>query len=89
LFSLTNDYNQPCKIGLNDDPFQAFDLDNDSGPTFGGNGDCCICHSANTTMTSYTSLGSTCQQPHSIEDSSFLASSCEFLLSEIEVYQKE
>ena len=77
------------KIGLIDDPFQAINCDADSGPTFGGNEDLYICDSTSITMASYTSLGGTYQQPQSIEDLSFLAGSCEFLLSEKEVYQKE
>ena len=96
LFSLTNKDNKPCKMRI--DPMRngtAIHCCSVYGPIFGGNNDghdIFISSNANKTMYSYSNLGSTYKHPQyafgTNEAQSFLAGSYNFLLSEIEVYQK-
>ena len=63
------------------------------GPTFGGGHDIYVSSNANTTNGSYSNLGHSYKHPQyayrTNEAKSFLAGSFNFLLSEIEIYQKE
>ncbi len=61
------------------------------GPIFGsGHGhDLLICDLANSKMGSYVNLGNSYQHPQPSQGDAYLAGSEFFLLSEIEVYQKE
>ena len=92
LFSLTNNYNKPCKMKKN--PGQnAIYCHPSYGPTFGDGHDICIYSKSNTTNGSYSNLGNTYKHPqyafNTNEAKSFLGGSYNFLLSEIEVYLKE
>jgi len=94
LFSLTNKDNKPCKMKIKAKKCQyAIYCDSSLGPTFGANRDICIHFNTNTTVDSYSRLGSTYKHPHydvdTHEANTFLAGSYFFQLSEIEVYQKE
>jgi hypothetical protein len=88
LFSLTNKDNQPCKMRQINTTKSIF-CRSDCGPTFGGGADLFICNNANTTAVSYSKLGHSYEHPQPNQGQSFLAGSDAFLLSEIEVYQKE
>jgi hypothetical protein len=63
------------------------------GPTFGGGHDLHICTNSNTSNGSYSNLGISYKHPYyargSNEAQSFLAGSCNFLTTEIEVFIKE
>jgi hypothetical protein len=94
LFSLTNNDNQPCKMKIRPNRLQTSILCNSAyGPIFGGGHDICISDNSNTTCDSHSLLGWTYKHAkylvESNEAQSFLAGSCQFQLSEIEVYQKE
>ena len=92
IFSLKNKDNKPVKINIipvyHD---HAIYCHSSSGPTFGG--DIIIVNNANTTMESYSYLGSSYEHPQyeygTNEAKSFLGGSYRFQLDEIEVYQKE
>jgi hypothetical protein len=88
LFSLTNRDNQPCKMRqiLTNKSILCHSI---YGPTFGGGHDIFICDSSNTSAGSYSKLGHSYQHPQPSQGGSFLAGSEFFLLSEIEVYQKD
>jgi hypothetical protein len=58
------------------------------GPIF-GNDDIHIGNNANTAAGSFSNLGRSYQHPQPSQGNSYLAGSSPFLLSEIEVYQKE
>jgi hypothetical protein len=88
LFSLTNKVNQPSKI-RQINTTQSIYCKSDYGPTFGRGHDLRIYNNANTTAGSHSRLGHSYQHPQPNLVRSFLAGSAEFLLSEIEVYQKE
>ena len=88
LFSLTNQDNQPCKISQLNTAKSIYSQSN-YGPTFGGGADLHICNYASYTKGSYSKLGHSYQHPQPNQGRSFLAGSAEFLLSEIEAYQKE
>ncbi len=88
LFSLKNKCNQPCKIKLID-AYDSMFCDSDCGPSFGGGFDIYICDNANTTAGSYSNLGVSYRHPQPEQGESYLAGSDGFLLSEIEIYQKE
>jgi hypothetical protein len=86
LFSLTNKDNQPSKMRqLN--TIKSILCHSGYGPTFGLN-DIYICDFANSTVGSYSNLGSSYQHPQPSQGQSYLAGSYHFQLSEIEVYQK-
>ena len=92
LFSLTNKDYKLCKIKIQ--PGQnAIYCPSSFGPTFGGGSDIYITSNSNTTNRSYSNLGTSYRHPQyaqgTNEAQSFLAGSYNFLLSEIEVYQKE
>ena len=94
LFSLTNKDNQPCKMKIKPNRQQnAIGCFSSFGPKFGGGYDINITADSNTKNGSYSKLGNTYTHPQytvgTNEAKSFLAGSDNFLLSEIEVYQKE
>jgi hypothetical protein len=94
IFSLTNKDDKPIKLKSNPYfPQNAIYCDSEYGPCFGGGHDLCIANNANTTMDSYSRLGSDYIHPHyaaeSNEVETFLAGSINFQLVEIEVYLKE
>jgi hypothetical protein len=91
--------NRPCKIKLIDayDSIFCYSI---YSPSFGGGYDIYICDNANTTAGSYSNLGvsyrhpqpeqgESYRHPQPEQGESYLAGSEGFLLSEIEVYQKE
>jgi hypothetical protein len=84
LFSLVNSYKKPCKLRSTGDTYSMYCYST-YGPTFGGGHNLCINFSSNycSTYASYvmddTSLGIT-------YDTSLLAGSSSFTLSELEVY---
>jgi hypothetical protein len=88
LFSLTNKDNQPCKMRQINTNYSIVCF-SDYGPTFGSSHDLFICNSANTTASSHSILGNTYEHPKPSQGDSYLVGSDEFLLSEIEVYEKE
>ena len=88
MFSLTNKDNQPCKI-LQNDYGCSINCEYFNGPIFDGGYDIFVCDSADDTEGSFSHLGTSYEHPHSGEDHSYLAGSADFLLSEIEVYQKD
>jgi hypothetical protein len=88
LFSLTNKENQPCKINQINTTKSILTCSS-YGPTFGGGYDIYICDFANTTKHSFSELDDSYQHPQPSQGYSYLAESEYFLLSEIEVYQKE
>jgi hypothetical protein len=88
LFSLTNKDNKPCKMRQIKTNLSIC-VQSSYGPTFGGSPDLHICNNANTTMGSFSFLGHSYQHPQLEQGESFLAGSDDFLLSEIEVYEKE
>jgi hypothetical protein len=88
LFSLTNRDNQPFKM-TQIYTTQSIYCQSSYGPTFGGGHDIRICNNANTTMGCHSRLGHSYHHPQPLQGGSFLAGSHPFVLSEIEVYQKE
>jgi BTB/POZ domain-containing protein KCTD9 len=93
IFSLTNKDNQPLKMKI--DPNQhkwAILCYSSYGPMF-GYCDINIDNNANTTMNSYSFLGSPFKHPQyaygTNEARTFLAGSYKFQLNEIEIYQIE
>ena len=94
LFSLTNKDNQACKMKIDPDQHQnAIYCDAEYGPTFDNGHAIYISSNANTNTYSNSNLGYTYKHPQyehgTSEAQTFLAGSSNFLLSEIEVYQKE
>jgi hypothetical protein len=94
LFSLTNKDNQPCKMSIDDNRIQyAIECYSGYGPIFGRGNDICIRSDSNTTTHSSSNLGHTYKHSqygfNTNEAKSFLAGSQYFLLSEIEVFNKE
>jgi len=94
IFSLTNNENKPLKIKIKSNQHRnAIFCNSDYGPTFGFGHDVYIDNNANTTMNSYSFLGSTYKHPKygydKDEAQTFLAGSKRFRLDEIEVYQRE
>jgi hypothetical protein len=90
LFSLTNKDNQPSKLRQLNTTNSIF-CSTECGPIFGsGHGhDLLICDLAKTKMGIYVNLGNSYQHPQPSQSDSYLAGSEFFLLSKIEVYQKE
>jgi hypothetical protein len=91
IFSLTNKDNKPLKMEI--DPgyhHRAICCHSSFGPSFGD--DICIKNNANTTMDNFSRLGDTYSHPQyrygTNEAKTFMAGSYNFLLDEIEVYQK-
>ena len=79
------------KIDSNQHQYAIY-CNNSHGPTFGGGHDIHICSNASKTNGSYSNLGNTYRKTQYADydyDQSFLSGSNQFLLSEIEVYQKE
>ena len=94
LFSLTNRENKPLKMKIKFNQHQnAIFCNSEYGPTFGFGHDIYIDNNANTTMNSYSFLGSTYKHPKygygKDEAQTFFSGSKRFLLDEIEVYQRE
>jgi hypothetical protein len=92
LFSLTNKDNTPVKMNIDPDKHEwAIYCDSEYGPTFGS--DIVIRNNSNTTIDSYSDLGSDYNHPQygygTNEAKTFLAGTEWFQLDEIEVYQKE
>ena len=92
IFSLTNKDNRPLKIKIDSNRHKyAICCNSSFGPKFGD--DIHIANNANSTMDSFSNLGSTYKHPQyaygTNEAATFLAGSFEFQLDEIEVYQKE
>jgi hypothetical protein len=92
IFSLTNNENKPLKIKIKSNQHRnAIFFNSDYGPTFGFGHDVYIDNNANTTMNSYSFLGSTYKHPKygygKDEAQTFLAGLKRFRLDEIEVYQ--
>jgi hypothetical protein len=92
LFSLTNRDNRPCKRKIDENKCRnAVYYSPRYGPTFGGGHDIYICNNANSRTSSSSNLGLTFLHPEyeyeSSEAQSFLAGSCNFQLSEIEIYK--
>ena len=86
---MTDKDNKPSKIRHLNTTDSIF-CSTECGPIFGySDHDLLICDSANTTMCSYVNLGNSYQHPQPSQGDSYLAGSEFFLLSEIEVYQKE
>ena len=87
LFSLTNKDNQPCKMSIDDECYSGY------GPIFGRGNDICIRSASKTTTHSSSNLSHTYKHSqyafNTNETKSFLAGSQYFLLSEIEVYDRE
>jgi hypothetical protein len=88
LFSLTNNENKPCKIRQINNDGLIYCSPN-GGPTFGFGADLHICEFANIKKRSYSKLGHSYEHPQPNQGNSYLAGSPQFILSEIEVYQKE
>jgi hypothetical protein len=93
LLSLKNKDNKPVKMRINPNHTDmAIYCDDGYGPTFGDGRDIKIANNANTTMKSYSKLGSIYQHPQYAFDSNeadtFLAGSHKFQLHEIEVYHR-
>ena len=93
LFSLTNKDSKPLKMKIKPNRHQSAILCNSSmGPIFGWS-DIAIANNANTSMESCSYLGCSYKHPQyaqgTDEAKSFLAGSFQFLLDEIEVYQKK
>ena len=92
LFSLANKENKPCKMNIKEGHNVIY-CHPSYGPTFGDGCDICIKSNSNTTNGSYSNLDHSYTHPQyaygTNEAQSFLAGSYNFLLSEIEVYQKE
>jgi len=92
IFSLTNKDNTPVKMNIDPNSHKyAICCHSRHGPKFGE--DITIANNANTTIESWSNLGSDYKHPQyafeTIEAQTFLAGSYEFQLDEIEVYQKE
>ena len=92
IFSLTNKDNKPLKMKIDPNRHRtAIYCHSRYGPTFGGS--ICIANNANTTTNSLSNLGDCFSHPEyeyaTDEAQSFLAGSFDFLLDEIEVYEKE
>jgi len=92
IFSLTNNDNKPVKMKIDPNyPQEAIHCKSSYGPTFSR--DICIANNANTHMGSFTHLSFSYTHPQyafeTNEAQTFLAGSDDFLLDEIEVYQKE
>jgi hypothetical protein len=90
MFSLTNKDNQPCKMGL-DHHYVEFALycHEKYGPVFGGGHDLCISCNSNVMRMSSSNLGHTFKHAKYAlnEAKEFLTGGCNFMVSEIEVYQ--
>ena len=90
IFSLTNKYNEKCKIETSNEDFSIF-YSELHGPIFGQN-DIRVLSEANKVHSSYSNLSFTYKHPLFFYGSnrarSFLAGSFYFQLSEIEVYKK-
>jgi hypothetical protein len=90
VFSLTNKYNDKCKIVTSNKDYSIF-CSELHGPIFGQN-DIRVLSQANKVHSSYSNLSFTYKHPFYIYGSkrarSFLAGSFYFQLSEIEVYQR-
>jgi len=94
IFSLTNKDNKPLKMDINpNENYRAICCNTSYGPTFGYGCDIHVSNNANTTMNSYSNLGSSYKHPaYGFETKKvriFLAGSYVFQLSEIEVYKKQ
>ena len=92
LFSLTNKENRPRKMKIDENKCRnAVYSSPRYGPTFGGGHDIYIANNANSRTSSYSNLGKTFSHPEyeydSNEAKSFLAGTCNFQLSEIEIYK--
>ena len=91
IFSLTNKDNKPCKMKTTC-PEKSIKCSASYGPTFGSGADIYIANKSNERLNS-SNLGSTYKhdsyEDRCIEALNFLAGDYSFLLSEIEVYQKE
>jgi len=96
LFSFINQHNTKIVMKCTDPSYAIF-ARRGNGPTFGGafggGRDLHICNNSNTSNESYSNLGISYKHPNyargSNEAQSFLAGSCNFLTTEIEVFIKE